>query len=172
MRTVNEDWYALFVKSGQEENIKQRLEYKLSDSMKILIPKRKLKERKNGDIRVVVRRMFPGYVLLQGDLDVYRYYMLKDTPGIFKLLRTGGEPARINYWEMETLNRLMCNGDTIGFSNCLMKDSRVVVIDGPLLSMEGRILSVDNRKGRAKVNISFMGEPRIIDLGISVLQPA
>jgi transcriptional antiterminator NusG len=172
MKLDRSNWYALFVESGQEEKVKARLDYKLSGSMKVLIPKRKLKERKGGCAYVAVRKLFPGYVLLNGDINVYKYYALKGIPGVFNLLKTGHEPAVINYWEMEVLNRLMCNGDTIDFSHCLMQNSRVVVVDGPLLSMEGRILSVDNRKCRAKVNITFLGEPRVVELGISLLQPA
>jgi len=53
----------------------------------------------------------------------------------------------------------------------LIKGGSVVVVDGPLTSMEGLIVDINRRKARAKVRLNFMGEPRIVELGISVLQP-
>lgn len=168
--SVNYKWYALFVKTGQEEHVRERIKYSLNDSIKTMVPKRKLRERRGGTWKNVIRKLFPGYVLLSGDMDAESYSVIKSTPGILKLLKTGSQPARIEPWEMDILNRLTCSGDTIDYSDGLIKDGKIVVTNGPLLNMEGKILSVDRRKGRAKVNISFMGEPRIVDLGISILQ--
>jgi transcriptional antiterminator NusG len=53
-----------------------------------------------------------------------------------------------------------------------VKDGRIVITEGPLVSLEGRIMDINKRKGRAKVLLSFMGEPRMIELGVSVIQPA
>jgi len=167
----NNKWYALFVKTGQEEKVRKRIEFSLNDVVKTMVPKRKLRERRGGVWKTVIRKLFPGYVLLSGDMDGSNYHTIKSTPGILKLLKTGYEPARIDPWEMDIVNRLMYNGDTIEYSDCFIKDGKIIVTSGPLLNMEGNIISVDRRKGRVKVNIAFMGEPRIVDLGISILQP-
>lgn len=168
----NYKWYALFVKTGQEERVKDRINFNLNSTIKTLVPKRKLRERRGGAWKTVVRKLFPGYVLLGGDIDGENYGVIQATPGILKLLKTGSQPARIEPWEMDMLNRLTCSGDTIEYSDGLIADGKIVITNGPLLNMEGKILSIDRRKGRVKVNISFMGEPRIVDLGISILQPA
>lgn len=61
-------WYALFVMTGQEESVARHIDEKLSkrETLKAatFVPKRKLKERKNGRVSEVVRIMFPGYVLI------------------------------------------------------------------------------------------------------------
>ena len=62
--------------------------------------------------------------------------------------------------------------EIIGFSDVLFENGKVKVVDGPLLSMEGQIISIDQRKGRAKVLLAFLGEERTVELGISVLRPA
>ena len=167
----NSNWYAVFVKSGQENKVKERLEYRFENKFRIIVPKRKLKERKGGVWSYVIRPLFPGYVLVNGKIDVEEYYGFKNVPGLFKLLCSGREPARIEPNEMEIISRLICNSEVIGFSDVLMEDGRVVVVDGPLVSMEGRILRINRRKGRAQVLLSFMGEPRVVELGINVLQP-
>ena len=69
------------------------------------------------------------------------------------------------------LSKLMCNSEEIGFSDVILENGIVRVIDGPLFSLEGIIKSIDHRKQRAKVILNFLGEERTVDLGISILKP-
>ncbi len=165
------DWYAMFVMTGEEDNVKERLIYSFGDSFKFLVPKRKLRERKGGIWRFNTRVLFPGYVLLNGNVDLDTYYAFKKVPGIIRLLRSGSDILKIDEREMLVLSRLICNSEVIDFSHVLVENKRVKVVDGPLLSMEGYICSIDHRKGRAKVKLNFLGEERTVDLGISVLRP-
>lgn len=104
--------------------------------------------------------MFPGYVLINGIISSDKYYLLKDIPGVIKLLRTGNSVAVIDSSEMAVLSKLICNKEEIGFSSVLVKNGRVHVVDGPLFSLEGIIVSIDQRKARAKVRLNFLGEER------------
>jgi transcriptional antiterminator NusG len=168
----SDNWYALFVLTGSEDKVKKRLDYRFQGELRIVVPKRKLRERRNGKWHNVIRTLFPGYVLLNGEMSVDNYYRLKRVPGLLGLLKSGYDPAPIDYWEMEVINRLICNNETVGYSNVLMENGKVVVVDGPLVSLEGQIISVNLRKCRAKVSLTFMGEPRVVELGINMLQPA
>lgn len=165
-------WYALFVLTGEEDKVKERLCYSLSDEVKVLVPKRKLRERKNGKWFFITRVLFPGYVLLNGNIDIHDYYMMKRVPGILKFLRCGNDILEIDDSEIYLISKLIYNDEIIGVSNLLLEDGKVHVVDGPLVSMEGIIKRIDYRKGRAKVIISFLGEEKTVDLGISVLRPA
>lgn len=175
--TVNEhgfldNWYALFVKTGQEDKVKKRLLYRFGDELKILVPKRKLRERRFGKWHFAVRPLFPGYVLLNGNITSQNIHKFWNVPGLLKLLRTGSEPSKIERHEMEVISRLIINGEVIGISSVFVENKKVRVIDGPLVSMEGYIVSMDHRKGRAKVKLTFLGELRTVDLGISLIRPA
>lgn len=165
------DWYAVFVSTGKEDKVKERLLYRMNNSFKILVPKRKLKERKNGIWRYNIRTLFPGYVLINGSIGIEEYYNMKNIPDLIKLIRSGYDPLKINYDEVALISKLICNDETIGFSNLLIENKKIIVVDGPLVSMEGYILSIDRRKGRAKVKLNFLGEERTVELGINVLQP-
>ena len=167
-----DNWYALFVATGEEDKVKERLLYRFQDRLRVLVPKRRLRERRGGRWTNVIRVLFPGYVLVNGEVGIEEYYLMKGIPGLYRLLRAGHMPTRIERHEMEVINKLICNDETIGFSDVLVENGRVVVVDGPLVTLEGQIASVDRRKGRAKVILNFMGEPRTVELGISVLQPA
>lgn len=167
-----DNWYALFVVTGEEDKVKERLNYKFSDRFRFLVPKRRLRERKDGKWFFNTRVLFPGYVLVNGYIDIDDYYDLKNVPGLIRLLRSGTDILRIDRNEIYLISKLMCNGEIIEFSTALVENGKVVVVDGPLVSMEGIIVGIDHRKGRAKVRMSFLGEERTVDLGISVLRPA
>jgi len=64
----------------------------------------------------------------------------------------------------------MCNRELIGFSRSLIKNGKVVVY-GSLTSLEGQIIRVDHRKGRAKVQLNFIREPHIGELDVPVIIP-
>lgn len=170
--SYSDEWYALFVLTGDEDKVKKRLDYRLQGDVRVVVPKRKLRERRNGIWRNVIRPLFPGYVLLNGTVDTETYYKLKAVPGLLKMLKSGYELCPIDYWEMEVINRLMCGSETVGYSSVFVENGKVVVVDGPLVSLEGQIISVNLRKGRAKVKLTFMNEPRVVELGINMLQPA
>ena len=53
--TYCDDWYALFVVTGEEEKVKKRLDYRLQGDLRIIVPKRKLRERRNGQWHNVIR---------------------------------------------------------------------------------------------------------------------
>jgi len=169
MGAFHRDWYAAFVKTGEEERVKARLEYRFKDGLRFLFPKRRLRERKNGQWNDVLRPLFPGYILINGPLGVEEYYKFKKVPGFWRLLSGEGGLVSIPQREIEFIDRLMENGEVIGPSSLYREGGRVRVIDGPLTGMEGRIVKIDNRKGRAKVIITFLNEDRLVDLAVTML---
>ncbi|SHJ41372.1 antiterminator LoaP [Thermoclostridium caenicola] len=169
----SQQWHAVFVLTGNEDPVKEKIEYALGNSgVRAVVPKRRIMERKAGKWHERIRPLFPGYVLLQGKIDVSAYYILKTIPGLVRILKDERELYRIYPEEIEIISRLMCNGDIIGTSVAFKKGDRIVITDGPLLNMEGLITSVDPRKGRVKVRLSFLGDVRTVDLSISFIETA
>lgn len=169
--TQIDEWHGIFVVTGDEDKVKERVKYRLQDGYTVVVPKRRLKLRKGGIWRIETKVLFPGYVLLNGKIDTNTYYRLKNIPSVLRLLKTGNAVASINKNEMAVLSKLICNSEEIGFSSALIENGRVTIIDGPLFSLEGIIASIDHRKERAKVRLTFLGEERTVDLGLSILKP-
>lgn len=166
-------WYAAFVKTGDEDHVKERLLYRLKDkNIRVLVPKRKMRERKNGVWETKIRTLFPGYVLIQGDMGTEEYYSSKGIPGLFRVLRDKSGLLRIEKDEISVINRLICNHEIIEPSSVFLQGGRVVVVDGPLLGMDGLIEAIDARKGRVKVRLNFIGEDRLVDLSVVLVQSA
>ncbi|NLG89220.1 MAG: antiterminator LoaP [Clostridiaceae bacterium] len=163
-------WYAVFVKTGEENKVKQRLDYRFQGNPAVKVPKKIIKERKQGKWYRRSRNLFPGYIFIHGILDDGSYKKLHQVPGLYKLLCTDREPVRIPRNEIEVFSHLFDEEDVIQESDIFMEGDRVTIINGPLTALEGKIIRIDKRKGRARVLISFLGEERIIDLGINLIE--
>ena len=166
--TQNEEsWHAIYVLTGQEEKVRTALEKHFGEQLKILIPKRELRERKAGKWRLVQRKLFPGYVLVKGLLTPELYYQIKKLPMLTKILKSEEGPLKIEEKELEVLKILISGEDgNVGISTAFKENEKVQITSGPLFGLEGHIQSVDARKGRAKVKLDFLGETRIVQLGI------
>lgn len=164
------NWYSLFVQTGKEEYVNEWLRLYFDESvMTILIPKRKLTERKQGKVLHVMKKMFPGYILIHTDMNDAIYYVFKRIPNLIRVLSSGEAYTIIPDKEMDWTLRLLGKSDVVDYSKVYLINSRVIIQSGPLLGMEGIIKSVDQRKNRVKILIPFMGHEKVIDLGIEIL---
>lgn len=168
---VHKPWYALFVKSGSEERIRRDLYKRFEGNLDFFVPKKLMKERKGGKWHKAIRPLFPGYILVCGDISDETYYRLKDVIDIYYVLKDGYKPVEISPDEIKPILHLMnlSKDNVIGVSDIVMEGDTIFVKDGPLKTFEGRIISVNHRKGRAKVRF-FMGDlERIVELAVNVL---
>jgi len=165
-----EAWYVLFVCSNQEEKVKKILESEVGDAYKFIVPTRELRERKDGKWNTIKRKLFPGYVLIKGIMNIDVYYKLKKIPGVIKLLSSEDEVLTVDESELRVLKILIDNdGNNIGISSLYKENDGVKIVAGPLMGLEGQIIKIDYRKGRAKVSLRFMNEERVVELGIEVV---
>jgi len=163
-------WYALFVKTGEEENMRRYLEVLLPDTeMKVLIPKRKLLERRKGRTYECIRTLLPGYVLIKTEMDVIFYYKLKTMPGLIRVLRDESDPLQIPEHEISVILALTNQGDVIEFSEIYHEGDRIKVRKGPMQGLEGIIESYDHRKKRLKIRLEILGQVKKVDLGAELI---
>lgn len=180
-------WYALFVKTGQEEFVKHLIKKHFDElTMEVMVPKRKIRERRQGKFNEVSKVVFPGYVFLNTHMNIDLYYKLKKIPKCFRLLNSyrygidymSGEVSRnketsvfspIEEKEITPILQLLKKTEEIGFSQIYAENSEIKVISGPLKGLEGIIKKIDRRKNRAKIALHFMGTVRLVDVGIEVL---
>jgi len=165
-----ENWYVLFVMTGQEDNVRQRLEYSFEPAIASpFLPKRMLIERKGGVVYERIRILFPSYLFMHS-LNIEDIYMkLKRVPGVIKVIKDDVMPLAVPPYEMEPLIAMTKTCEIIGISTCSLTSKRIVVVEGPLKGQEGIIVAVDKRKGRAKVSMRIMGSEHLVDLGLNII---
>lgn len=168
MKIESTPWYALFVITGQEEKTKTAIEAIFKD-IKAIVPTRELRERKAGKWEIVKRKLFPGYVLLKGEISVEDYYKMKTLPVATNFLRDEDGLLEIDKRELRALNILLREDENVSISTAYKIDEKIKITQGPLVGFEANIESIDARKGRAKVKMDFLGETRIVQLGIDFI---
>jgi transcriptional antiterminator NusG len=172
--STDKKWYALHVPGGREDKVKEMLEKHLNEYLGFHVLKRVLKERKDGKWNKIERNLFPGYILVNGNIDNEVYYKINEFNRVktrVNLLKNGRDLLTIDDEELRVLGLLThIGGDTISISSIYRENDRIQVIEGPLTGLEGLILSVNKRKFRAKVSLDFIGQKRVVDLGIKMVE--
>lgn len=173
------NWYALYVKTGEEETVKKYIARHLSKDIKsCIVPKRMIPEKKHGEFFNVVRPLFPGYVLFQTQLTAKLYYAIRDVPKVIYVV-FGGEYKKdksvsnfspISQDEINWLLNLFSGEEILEYSDVVKLDTKVKVISGPLKDREAIIKKIDIRKHRAKIELNFLGDTRLLDVGINIIE--
>src|SRR5476651_833827 len=110
---TTKQWYAIHTYSGYEEkvaeSIRQRAEsLDMNDKIfAVLVPKEKMIEIKNGKRRVVEKRIFQGYVLVQMKLSEDAWYIVRNTPSVTGFVGTGSEPTPVEADEITKIMKRM-----------------------------------------------------------------
>lgn len=164
-------WYVIFTRTGYEQNVRKLIEQSfMKEEMKLLIPKRKIVERKSGKRLEKIKLLFPGYVFVHTDMSDEMYHRIRNVLGSAVFLKEGFRPAYVSEDEMRVILSLTGRSDLIDFSKGINIGGRVKIIDGPLKGYEGLIASIDKRKGRAKVRLKVAGDLKVVDLGIYIVE--
>lgn len=166
---TSKQWYAIHTYSGYEEkvaeSIRQRAEsLDIKDKIiQVLVPKEKMIEVKNGKRKVVEKRIFQGYVMVQMKMSEDAWYIVRNTPSVTGFVGSGSEPTPIAPDEMEKIMKRMGRAEPkhkIDFNI----GEVVNIIDGPFKGFDGSINEVDATKGKLKVLVNMFGRETPVEL--------
>ncbi len=165
----HKQWYAIHTYSGYEEkvaeSIRQRAEsLDMRDKIfQVLVPKEKMIEVKNGKRKVVEKRIFQGYVMVQMKMSEDAWYIVRNTPSVTGFVGSGSEPTPISTEEIEKIMKRM--GREEPKHKIDFKEGEVVnIIDGPFKGFDGTINEIDVAKGKLKVLVNMFGRETPVEL--------
>lgn len=140
--------------------------------LKLVFPRRTLKVRRRGRYRQELAPLFPGYVFLFGSaVAPETYWRIKRVPGFFRFLKNNHDIQPLAGEERELLVHFLSYGEVVKSSTVVFdENSRIQVLGGPMQGLEGRIVKVDKRKGRAKIKLDMYGNSFLVDLGIDIIE--
>ena len=170
------NYYALQVKTRGEEKYMRLFRAKHPEiTAPLYFPQRSLDIRRGGKIVPSKLAVFPGYVFLElpGEEDIIRHHWaFRRTEGFYRFLRSNQDIAPLQNRDLElVLHFIKHVGPLAGKSKVYFdENSRIVVVAGALAGLEGRIVKVDKRKGRAKIKLDLYDNSFCIDLAFEVLQ--
>ena len=162
-------WYAIHTYSGYEENvaesIRQRAEsLDMGDKIfNVLVPKEKMIEIKNGKRRVVEKRIFQGYVLVEMKMSEDAWYVVRNTPSVTGFVGSGSDPTPIEQEEIDKIQKRMGLEQPKHKIDYNIGDV-VNIIDGPFKGFDGSISEIDSQKGKLKVLVNMFGRETPVEL--------
>ncbi len=172
-------WYVLRVASNKEEQVREALERKvkiegLEDRIgRILVPTLKEKRMRGGVLRVVERKLYPGYVFVEmaceedGSVTENVWFLIKETSGVGDFIGSDGKPTSMP--EHDVVQMLAASEkaeEQPGLSGLnINKGDQVKITDGAFESYEGEVDSVDERRGMVNVIVSIFGRMTPVEVG-------
>ncbi|WP_460184467.1 transcription termination/antitermination protein NusG [Thermopirellula anaerolimosa] len=160
------EWYILKVQTNREDTVREALlrRIKIAGMDKyfgdIIVPVEKVTEYKGGRKRVLRRKLYPGYIVVQMALTEDAWFMVRETPGIGDFTGAIGRPTPMLPHEVSRILAKAAEEKAqeaprlkIG---CNVGD-RVKINDGPFATFEGEVSSIDEANGRVTVVISIFG---------------
>lgn len=166
---TSKQWYAIHTYSGYEEkvaeSIRQRAEsLDMNDKIfQVLVPKEKMIEVKNGKRKVVEKRIFQGYVLVQIKMSEDAWYIVRNTPSVTGFVGSGTEPTPISTDEIEKIMKRMGRAEPKHKIDYTVGEV-VNITDGPFKGFDGSINEVDEAKGKLKVLVNMFGRDTPVEL--------
>ena len=173
-------WYVLHAYSGYEKKVKSALEERielrgLQDKFgRVLVPSEEIVEMRAGQKRKSERKFFPGYVLVEMDLDDESWHLVKETPRVMGFI--GGKadrPAPISEAEAQAiLNRVEEGTDKPRPKTLFEPGEMVRVIDGPFNDFNGVVEDVNYEKSKIQVAVLIFGRSTPVELDFGQVEKA
>ncbi len=165
-------WYVVHAYSGFENQVKRSLEDRIKRSGldekfgQILVPTEEVVEMRDGQKRKSDRKFFPGYVLVQMDMDESSWHLVKDCPKVMGFIGgTSDKPTPISEREAQNILDRIQEGVEKPKPKVLFEVGEVVrVIDGPFTDFNGVVEEVNYDKSRLRVAVSIFGRSTPVEL--------
>jgi transcriptional antiterminator NusG len=165
-------WYVVHAYSGFENRVKQSLLERIERSGmqdkfgEIMVPTEEVVEMREGQKRRSERKFFPGYVLVQMEMDDDTWHMVKDAPKVLGFIGgTSDRPAPITDREAEAILQRVQEGVEKPRPKVLFEPGEVVrVTEGPFNDFNGVVEEVNYEKSKLRVAVMIFGRSTPVDL--------
>lgn len=173
-------WYVLRIQVGKEGKIKEALEKHIKSKglesliPRVIMPQEKIAEIKGGKKKIAAKKLYPGYLMVEMELNNETKVAIKEVPGIGDFVGGRTQPTPLEQYEVEKM--LILESDvasdkvpTIKIN--FKKGDSVRIKEGPFENFDGSVEEVNPTKGNVKVIVNIFGRATPIDLEYWQLEP-
>src|SRR6056297_229329 len=168
-------WYVVHTYSGHEKKVKANLEKRIESIgmqdkiQEILVPTEEKIKRKKGKKTTVDKKIFPGYIIIQMEMDDETWYVVRNTPGVTGFISSGTKPLPI---AEEEINHIL-SGMGLREKEITVEfevGDNVMVIDGPFEEFIGTVQEIHLQQQKVKVMVSMFGRETPVELDFSQVE--
>ena len=176
---MKKEWYVVPTVTGYEYKVKEKLEMMIKNSeeiqqkiFRVIVPEHTVIEFKDGVKKEKVKKMFPGYVLVEMIMDDEVWYIVRNTQGVTGLLGSSGKGAKPIPLSPEEVERIL---NTMGMSRMdlskdLVEGKKVKLVSGPFKDMIGKIESFDMEKKKVNLLLDLFGQETSVEANLSEIE--
>ncbi len=166
-------WYVLKVQSSREDTIRDALQRRVKIQGlqkffdKIVVPTEKITEIRNNKKRIVERKTYPGYIMVQMELNEKTWFLVRETPGVGDFVGAHGTPTKMTDAEVNQMlhqEEEKTTAETPKVRIDVERGDRVKIKDGPFENFEGTVEEVIEGRGLVKVMLIIFNRPTPVDL--------
>jgi transcriptional antiterminator NusG len=162
-------WYVVHCYSGHENKVRHAIEQRIETMgmqdkiFDVVVPTEEEIEVRDGKRRTVERRVFPGYILVQMDMDEDSWYVIRNTPGVTGFVGMGNQPTPLQPQEVNQIMKRM-EAEAPKVKVTFKAGQKVRIIDGPFNDFIGTVSELDMEKAKVRVMVSFFGRDTPVEL--------
>lgn len=164
-------WYAVQVRTGEEEKIKLICNKLISKNVldECFIPYYEKKIKYMGKWHITTKILFPGYIFMVSDYINDLRSCVKKIPKLIKILGDGNGIISLYDNEVEFLMRFGKGEHLIKISHGYIENDKIVITDGPMKDYEGTIKKIDRHKRKAIIEVEFFGRTMEVSVGVEIV---
>ena len=171
-------WYVVNTYSGHETKVKENLDMRIQSMgmenyiFRVIVPETTEIEIKDGKQKEKVKKMFPGYVLVEMIMTDEAWFVVRNTPGVTGFLGSSGKGAKPFPLFPHEIEKIL---KTMGMSVKevvvdLKEGDRVKITDGPFKLMVGKVLEIDTDNNKATVSIDLFGQETTVEVELTQVE--
>ncbi len=166
-------WYVLKVQSSREDTIRDALQKRVKIQGlqryfgQIVVPTEKITEIRNNKKRIVERKTYPGYIMVQMELNEKTWFVVRETPGVGDFVGAHGTPTKMTDTEVNQMlhqEEEKTTAEAPKVKIYVERGDRVKIKDGPFENFEGTVEEVIEGRGLVKVMLIIFNRPTPVDL--------
>ena len=177
---MQKEWYVVNTYSGHENKVKEKLEMRASTMgmedyiLRVVVPEQTEVEIKDGVQKEKVKKMFPGYILVEMVMTDEAWFIVRNTPGVTGFIGSSGKGAKPFPLTPAEVDKILgsMGMSRLEIGNTLNIDDMVKVINGPFANMYGKVKTINMEEQKLEVALDLFGQETIVELGLTDIEQA
>ncbi len=177
---MEKEWFVVNTYSGHENKVKEKLLMR-AESMgmqdyifRVIVPEQEETEIKDGVTKKRVKKLFPGYILVEMVMTDEAWYVVRNTPGVTGFIGSSGKgakPTPLPPQEVDNVLKVM-GMSRIDVDKDLTVGTKVKIIGGPFTGMFGTIEEIDNENQKMVLNVDLFGQETQVEVEFEQISKA
>jgi len=177
---MDKQWYVVNTISGHEYKVKEKLEMRINSMelqdniFRVIVPEQLEVEVKDGVRKEKIKKMFPGYILVEMVMSDEAWFIVRNTQGVTGFIGSSGKGAKPIALLPHEVDKILHNMgiSRIELANELKPEDKVKIIEGPFKGMLGRIQNIDLDTQRLTVLVDLFGQETPVDVELAEIDKA